>query len=120
MLYSDNAYLLRTLLAGAPDEDRYLGLLEDRGALSAGLAWYRANRPIRTLPGTDTPSLPPVAAATLGLFGEEDSYLGEDAMLASERFVNGDWRYERLAGAGHWLQLEQPDRVNQLLLEFLT
>jgi pimeloyl-ACP methyl ester carboxylesterase len=29
---SDNAYLLRTLLAGAPDEDRYLALLEDRSA----------------------------------------------------------------------------------------
>jgi pimeloyl-ACP methyl ester carboxylesterase len=33
--------------------------------------------------------------------------------------VKGPWRYERVDGAGHWLQLEQPDTVNALLLDFL-
>ena len=120
VLYSDDAYLLRMLVAGAPDEDRYLTALQDRGALSAGLAWYRANLPVQTLPGADTPSLLPVAAPTLGLFGENESFLSEAAMLASERYVTGGWRYERIAGAGHGLQLEQPERLNELLLDFLA
>jgi pimeloyl-ACP methyl ester carboxylesterase len=29
------------------------------------------------------------------------------------------WRYERLDGVGHWMQLEAPERVNELLLDFL-
>ena len=27
------------------------------------------------------------------------------------------WRYERIDGASHWMQLDAPDRVNELLLE---
>jgi len=33
--------------------------------------------------------------------------------------VAGPWRYERLDGPGHWLQLDAPDQVNSLLLDFL-
>jgi pimeloyl-ACP methyl ester carboxylesterase len=28
--------------------------------------------------------------------------------------------YERIEGAGHWMQLDAPERVNELLVEFLT
>ena len=34
-------------------------------------------------------------------------------------FVEAPWRYERIEGAGHWLQLERPEEVNALLLDFL-
>ena len=29
------------------------------------------------------------------------------------------WRYERMEGASHWIPLDQPERLNWLLLEFL-
>lgn len=120
VLCRDDAFLLRTLLAGDPDLERHLSTLEDPAALTAGLNWYRANLPPQALPGTDKPRLPPVRAETLGLFGADDPYLSESAMTASEAYVApGRWRYERLGGAGHWLQLEQPQRVNDLLLDFL-
>lgn len=120
VLRRDDAFLLRTLLAGDPDLERHLSLLDDPSALTAGLNWYRSNLPPQTLPGTDQPRLPPVQAETLGLFGAEDPYLSERAMRASEAYVApGHWRYERIDGAGHWLQLEQPERVNDLLLDFL-
>lgn len=32
--------------------------------------------------------------------------------------MTGEWRYERMDDVGHWLQLEAPDRVNELLLGF--
>jgi pimeloyl-ACP methyl ester carboxylesterase len=120
LLLRDDAYLFRILTADAPDADRYLDLLADPEALTGGLAWYRANLPVENLPGADAPRLPPVAARTLGLFGEHDPYLSERAISASGRFVTGGWQYHRIDGAGHWLQLEQPDRVNELLLEFLV
>jgi pimeloyl-ACP methyl ester carboxylesterase len=40
-------------------------------------------------------------------------------MTGSGAFVAGGWRYERVEGAGHWMQLEAPERVNELLLDFL-
>jgi hypothetical protein len=33
--------------------------------------------------------------------------------------VTGPWRYERIEDAGHWLQLDAPNKVNDLLLDFL-
>jgi pimeloyl-ACP methyl ester carboxylesterase len=45
--------------------------------------------------------------------------LTESQMTDSAAFVAGPWRYERVEGAGHWLQLEAPDRVNALLVDFL-
>jgi pimeloyl-ACP methyl ester carboxylesterase len=35
-------------------------------------------------------------------------------------WVDGPWRYERIEGAGHWMQLDAPDTLNPLLLDFLA
>ena len=48
-----------------------------------------------------------------------DLFLVEGQMIASERYVRGPWRYARIDGANHWLQLDAPARVNPLLLEYL-
>ncbi len=40
-------------------------------------------------------------------------------MTDSAQSVAGPWRYERLEGAGHWMQLDDPSTVNRLLLDFL-
>jgi pimeloyl-ACP methyl ester carboxylesterase len=49
-----------------------------------------------------------------------DDALTEVQMTDSAENVAGPWRYERLDGPGHWLQLDAPDQVNTLLLDFLT
>jgi pimeloyl-ACP methyl ester carboxylesterase len=41
-------------------------------------------------------------------------------MQRSREHVAGPWRYERVEGAGHWMQLDAPDAINALLLEFLA
>ena len=33
--------------------------------------------------------------------------------------VAGPWRYVRIENSSHWIPLDQPDRLNALLLEFL-
>jgi pimeloyl-ACP methyl ester carboxylesterase len=39
-------------------------------------------------------------------------------MTGSEKYVRGSFHYERI-DAGHWMQLEVPNEVNPLLLDFL-
>jgi pimeloyl-ACP methyl ester carboxylesterase len=64
------------------------------------------------------PELPPVAAPTLGIWSSGDNFLTEASMTGSAAYVTGPWRYERIDG-GHWMQLEQPDAVSRLLVDFL-
>ena len=55
----------------------------------------------------------------MGIWSSGDFALTEAQMTGSATYVAGPWRYERIEGAGHWMQLEQPDAVNALLLDFL-
>jgi pimeloyl-ACP methyl ester carboxylesterase len=118
LMARDDWKLFRTFTRGDGDLDRYVSDLSRPGALTAGLNWYRANAgPERELEAR--PPLPSVAAPTLGLWSSGDNYLTEDRMLLSAEHVTGPWRYERIENASHWLQLDAPERVNELLLEFL-
>jgi len=118
LLLRDDAAMLREWLGPAVDRDRYVEDLKRPGALTAGLNYYRANvHPRREL--RERRTLPPVAAPALGLWSTGDIYLAEAAMTRSERHVTGRWRYERIDAPTHWLQLDAPERVNELLLEHL-
>lgn len=55
----------------------------------------------------------------MGLWSSGDIAVTEEAMTGTAAFVAGPRRYERIEAAGHWLQLDAPDRVNRLLLDFL-
>ena len=55
----------------------------------------------------------------MGLWSTDDFALTEVQMTDSAKNVTGPWRYERLDGPGHWLQLEAPGQVTALLLDFL-
>jgi pimeloyl-ACP methyl ester carboxylesterase len=88
------------------------------GRLTAGLNWYRANVPPEALVGPPL-ELPPVQAPTMGVWSSGDIALTEAQMTGSTAFLSGPWRYERLDGVGHWMQLQAPDAVNRLLLDFL-
>jgi pimeloyl-ACP methyl ester carboxylesterase len=118
LLVRDDWRLFREVMRGDGDCDAAIEGLARPGALTAALNWYRANvHPAGELrPGGGFPS---VAAATLGIWSSRDHYLTEEPMLRSADHVTGEWRYERIDGASHWLQLVAPDRLNELLLDFL-
>lgn len=63
--------------------------------------------------------LPPVQAPVMGVWSTDDPALTEIQMTDSAQNVAGPWRYERLDGPGHWMQLDASDQVNALLLDFL-
>jgi pimeloyl-ACP methyl ester carboxylesterase len=119
LLRRDDWTLLREWLRGDGDLERYVADLARPGALTAGLNWYRANLAPRLELEGRAP-LPAVARPTLGLWSSGDNYLTEDRMIRSAEWVTGPWRYERIEGASHWMQLDEPEVVNELLLEFLA
>jgi pimeloyl-ACP methyl ester carboxylesterase len=102
-----------------PDEDGVVADLEANTSLTPGLNYFRAIVDPDSFVGPP-PALPPVQAPTLGVWSSGDFALTEAQMTRSAEHVVGPWRYECLEGPGHWMQLEAPDRVNALLLDFLT
>jgi pimeloyl-ACP methyl ester carboxylesterase len=96
------------------DTDQAIANLSRPGALTASLNWYRANLAPR-MPGPQ-PELPPVTAPTLAIWSDGDRYLDGARVRASREHVSGPWRYEEIAGASHWIPLDAPEKLNELLL----
>jgi pimeloyl-ACP methyl ester carboxylesterase len=108
-----NWRMLRTVLRH-PEVPAWIADLSRPGRLTAAMSWYRANAPaLLTRHFRDTP-LP-----VMGIWSDGDIALVEQQMLESFRYVTGPWRYERIEGASHWLQLDRPQEINRLLLEWL-
>ena len=104
--------------SGYPEADTVIAELEADGSLTPGLNYYRANIPPESWVAPPL-QLPPVPAPTMGVWSSGDFALTELQMTGSAQQVSGSWRYERLEGPGHWMQLEAPEAVNGLLLDFL-
>jgi pimeloyl-ACP methyl ester carboxylesterase len=102
-----------------PDADAVVARLAAPGALTAALGIYRDSLPPSALVAR-RPALPPITAPVLGVWSSGDRFLLEEPMIASGSYVTGPWRYARVEDAGHWLQLDRPEALNQLLLDFLT
>ena len=121
-LQADNWKLFREWSRGQGDHERHLRDLARPGALTSGLNWYRAaflppvpdEAPLPPLPSWDRVRIP-----VLGIWSDGDPFLLEPQMAQSSAVMEAPWRYERIVGAGHWLMLDKPEAVNQLLVDFL-
>ena len=84
-----------------------------RQGLHGGVEWYRAAvRHPRPLPEP----VPLIQVPTLLIWGERDSALGKELTHGTDEYVR-DLRIEYLPEASHWVQQEEPERVNALILE---
>lgn len=102
-----------------PDIDEVVQNFQQPASVTAALNIYRANaHPSSWIAPSD--EWPPVCRPALGLWGSGDFALTEGQMQGSAQYVSGAWRYRRLQGAGHWLQIDAADEVNRLLLDFLS
>ncbi|WP_406063327.1 alpha/beta fold hydrolase [Streptomyces sp. NBC_01077] len=119
-LARDDYANLREMLGEHPDAESVIEPLRAPGALTAALNIYRAGLPPEVQFGAELPLVPlPMTLPVMGLWSTGDRFLTERSMAATGEFVDGSWRYERIEEAGHWLQLDQPEQVNELLLSFL-
>ena len=107
----------------AADAARVKDALRDPANLAAALGYYRA-----TLgDGYRDPALDAAQAATqavpeqptLYLHGRTDGCIGVEVAELAATMVPANVRFEIVEGAGHFLQVEQPDEVNRLVTEFL-
>jgi pimeloyl-ACP methyl ester carboxylesterase len=113
----DDWAALREMAVGYADIEKAIADLSRPGALTASLNWYRANRAPR-MPGPRR-TFPPVTAPTLGIWSDGDRYLDGVRMRASGDHVTGQWQYAEISGASHWIPLDAPDKLSELLLDWL-
>lgn len=111
LLAGNGRFSLRRVFASHPQMDAVMQRLSAPGRLTAALRIYRAN-----FVDVLFRSHPAVQAPTLALWSEQDRFLTQAQMLASKSRVRGEWHYRRLRGH-HWIPLQQPDVLNELLLE---
>ncbi len=99
--------------------------LRDPASLAAAIGYYRASLG----DGYKDPALEsmqalgndPIAAPTLYLHGANDGCISaEFAELVPPRLPHPASKVHVIDGAGHFLQLEQPRRVNDLIIEFVS
>lgn len=116
-LRSADFYLLRHFTSDRTQVSYWRRSLADPGRLTAALNYYRANVPRGLLFSSKTD---PVEVPVMGIWSSLDPALGEGQMVDSSAYVASSFRYERIEGADHWLQVTAPERVNALLLDFFA
>ena len=96
--------------------------LQQPGALEAALGYYRAmfdpQRADPALAALRADMARPIAVPTLALCGAQD--LRAELMIDQARYFSGEYEYQEVAGAGHFLHREQPLAVNRLVLDWLA
>jgi pimeloyl-ACP methyl ester carboxylesterase len=92
---------------------QHLSVLGNKAAMEAALSWYRARGAIRT-------PLGPIRVPVLYIWGDADDTVGRIAAEGTVDFVAAPYRFEVLAGVGHFAADQAPDRVNELLLPHLA
>lgn len=110
---------------GTEDVDHVRSALGDPANLSAALGYYRA----LFQPDLQVPELQPQQDAcsaptpqpTLYLHGRNDGCMGVEWAESALTFLPAEGsRVEIVEDAGHFLQVEQPDLVNRLIIDHLT
>lgn len=100
------------------DIDRYVEAWSQPGAATASINYYRAA--FRQSPRRALARLRVVNAPTRVIWGELDHVLGKELAEPDRADVPNLERVVRLPDASHWVHLDEPERVNQLLLEFFA
>jgi len=117
LVLADDARWLRERLAAAGVPlaaiEQHLSVLGNKAAMEAALSWYRARGAIRT-------PLGPIRVPVLYIWGDADDTVGRIAAEGTEDFIAAPYRFEVLAGVGHFAADQAPGRVNELLLPHLA
>jgi pimeloyl-ACP methyl ester carboxylesterase len=89
-----------------------------RTGFTGGLNWYRNLD--RNWEIMADPPAAAIAVPAMFIAGTDDPVLGFMRPDRATEVVTGPYREVMIDGAGHWLQQERPDQINEVLLEFLS
>jgi pimeloyl-ACP methyl ester carboxylesterase len=98
------------------DLERYVEAWSQPGALTGMINYYRAA--LRRSPGKALAQMRPIEAQTMVIWGMLDRHLGSELAEPPAKWVP-NLRMERIPDATHWVQHDAPERVNELLIDFL-
>jgi pimeloyl-ACP methyl ester carboxylesterase len=101
----------------AEDLARYQQALLGPDGLRGPINWYRAA--LRRSPWRMRDQYRPIPAPVLVIWGEQDRFLIKEMADPDPRLVP-DARVVRLPAASHWVQHDEPERVNTLLIDFFS
>jgi epoxide hydrolase 4 len=102
------------------DIEKYRLALEKPGAFTAALNYYRAAFRKKVNNGQSQEKDRKIASPTLLIWGEEDTALGKELTYGMEPLFRGPFHLHYVPNCSHWVNEEQPELVNRLLLEFLS
>jgi pimeloyl-ACP methyl ester carboxylesterase len=121
----DWALLVRVLRDTSPrgvfsdrDLEQYKKSWAKKGALTAMLNWYRAAL-LRPSKFAVDPEASRVKVPALLIWGKNDQFVDEAMARESLQYCD-DGHLEMFETANHWVQHEQPARVNNLLSQFFS
>ncbi|MFT3899812.1 MAG: alpha/beta hydrolase [Gordonia sp. (in: high G+C Gram-positive bacteria)] len=88
--------------------------MQEPGALTGGLNWYRAN-----FTGDIAAKMPSrrVSIPTTLVWSDGDTALGREQAEASAGFVDGDYRFVELAGVDHWVPEKAPEALAAAIID---
>ena len=106
-LLADDARRLRRVFRPLPDEatDVFVRPLQEPGALTAALSWYRA------MGSTDLDGLGPVSVPTTYVWGTEDAGVARAAAAVCAAYATGEFEFVELPGVSHWVPEQEPETV---------
>jgi pimeloyl-ACP methyl ester carboxylesterase len=102
--------VMRRLGHQHPKIDDAVADLGRPGRLTAALNWYRMNTVPMARRRWGVCRVP-----TLGVFPADDAFFTAPQIERSDRFMQADWKYVRLDGARHYVPIEEPERVADLI-----
>ena len=102
---------------GEDEFDHYVAEF-GRNGFTGPLNWYRNLD--RNWALTETTPAATVGVPTMFIAGSADPILAFTARDRYAEVVSGDYREVMIDGAGHWIQQERPDEVNEALLKYLS
>lgn len=87
----------------------------DQGAFGASINWYRA---MFLLSPADMKRK--VSVPTMHIWGDQDNALSRKSAELTKNFTTGFYRLEVLSGATHWIPLQNPNELSQLILKLIA
>jgi len=99
------------------DIQRYVEAIGQPGALTAMINWYRA-LPAQLRKKASLPDST-IRVPTCVIWGERDAFLSKGCNTTLPNYVP-DLTLHYLPNSTHWVQLDDPEEVNLLLLRFLA
>ncbi|WP_370617560.1 alpha/beta fold hydrolase [Mumia sp. Pv 4-285] len=107
VLLEDDARRITAMYGGSVPAElaaSFVAAMQEPGALTAALNWYRAM-------GRDLDRTPTVVVPTTYLWGDGDWALGSAGARRCGEHVDAEYRFVPVAGASHWLPEEFPELV---------